>query len=71
MLTATAQAWVRVTDQGKSLFEGVMQPGQTWQVPATATAPLLRVGAPGALRIMVGTAPAPAVGPLRALGQGR
>jgi len=63
VLTATAQAWVRVTDQGKSLFEGVMQPGQTWQVPATATAPLLRVGAPEALRIMVGTAPAPAVGP--------
>jgi hypothetical protein len=63
VLTATAPAWFRVTDQGKKLFEGMLQPGQTYQVPQTAVAPLLRVGAPEALRINVGTAVAPQVGP--------
>jgi cytoskeleton protein RodZ len=63
VLTATAPAWLRVTDQGKTLYEATMQPGQTYQVPATATAPTLRVGAPEALRINVGNAVAPPVGP--------
>jgi len=63
VLTAVAPAWVRVTDDGKTLFESTMQPGQAYQVPPTATAPLLRVGAPEAVRITVGTAIAPAVGP--------
>lgn len=63
VITATAPAWLRVTDQGKKLYEATMQPGQTWQVPATAVAPLLRVGAPEAIRINVGTAIAPPVGP--------
>lgn len=63
VLTATAPAWIRVTDQGKSLYEGVLQPGQSFTVPPTATAPLLRAGAPEALRINVGSAVAPPVGP--------
>jgi len=63
VVTATGQAWVRVTDQGNTLFESTMQPGQTYQVPPTATAPLLRVGAPEAVRITVGNAVAPPVGP--------
>jgi cytoskeleton protein RodZ len=63
VLTATAPAWLRVTDQGKTLYEGMMQPGQTYQVPQTAVAPKLRAGAPEALRITVGNAVAPPVGP--------
>jgi cytoskeletal protein RodZ len=63
VLTAVAPAWVRVSDQGKTLVEGMMQPGQTYQVPQTAVAPMLRVGAPEALRITVGGAVAPPVGP--------
>ena len=63
VINATSQAWVRVTDGAQKLFESTMQPGQTYQVPATASAPLLRVGAPEAVRITVGTAVAPAVGP--------
>jgi cytoskeletal protein RodZ len=63
VLAATAPAWIRVTDQGKTLFEGMLQPGQTFQVPPTATAPILRAGAPEALRINVGNAIAPPVGP--------
>lgn len=63
VLTATGQAWVRVTDQGKKLYEATMQPGQTYQVPQTAIDPIVRVGAPEALRINVGSAVAPMVGP--------
>jgi cytoskeleton protein RodZ len=63
VLTATGPAWIRVTDQGRTLYEGVLQPGQRYEVPQTATAPLLRAGAPEALRISVGSAVAPPVGP--------
>jgi cytoskeletal protein RodZ len=63
VLAAVAPAWIRVTDQGKTLFEGVLQPGQTYQVPQTAVAPLLRAGAPEALKVTVGSAVAPPVGP--------
>ena len=63
VLTAVAPAWIRVTDQGKTLYEGVLQPGQTYQVPPTAVAPLLRAGAPEALKVTVGSTLAPPVGP--------
>jgi cytoskeletal protein RodZ len=63
VLTATAPAWIQVKDQGRTLFEGMLNPGQRFEVPPTATAPLLRAGAPEALRITVGTAVAPPVGP--------
>lgn len=63
VLAATAPAWVQVKDQGKTLFEGLLQPGQTFQVPPTATAPTLRAGAPESLRITVGGKVAPPVGP--------
>lgn len=63
VLTATAPAWIQVKDQGKTLFEGLLQPGQTYQVPPTAIAPTLKAGAPQALRVNVGTAVAPPVGP--------
>ena len=63
VLTATAPAWIQVKDGGKTLFEGELAQGQTYAVPATAVAPLLRAGAPEALRITVGSAVAPAVGP--------
>ena len=62
IVTATAPAWIRVTDQGKTLFEGVLAAGQSYTVPQTATAPLLRAGAPEALRINVGSSVAPPVG---------
>ena len=63
VLTATAPAWIQITDQGKSLFSGELATGQTFTVPATATAPLLKAGKPEALRVNVGSAVAPAVGP--------
>jgi len=63
VLTATGPAWIKVTDEGKTLFEGELQPGQTFAVPPTATTPLLKAGKPEALQVKVGNAVAPAVGP--------
>ena len=63
VLTAIAPAWIAVTDQGKSLFQGELQPGQAYTVPPTATAPMLKAGKPEALKVTIGTATAPQVGP--------
>jgi len=63
VLTAVAPAWIQVTDQGKTLFMGELQPGQSYTVPPTATAPLLKAGKPEALKVNVGGAVAPPVGP--------
>jgi cytoskeletal protein RodZ len=63
VLTATGPAWIQVTDQGKTLFMGELQPGQAYTVPANAADPLLKAGKPEALRISVGSAIAPPVGP--------
>lgn len=62
VLAAIAPAWIQVTDQGKTLFEGMLQPGQTYSVPTTATEPLLKAGKPEALKVTVGSAVAPPVG---------
>lgn len=63
VLTATEPAWIQVTDQGKTLFEGMMQQGQSYTVPPTATAPELKAGKPEALSVTVGSTTAPPVGP--------
>ena len=64
VLTATAPVWLQVSDKGgAALFSGMLQPGQAYTVPATAAAPVLKTGKPEALKITVGTAVAPPVGP--------
>lgn len=64
VLTATDAVWLQVTERGgQTLFSGVLQPGQTYAVPSTATAPLLKTGKPEALRVTVGNTVAPPVGP--------
>jgi cytoskeletal protein RodZ len=63
VLNAIEPAWIQVTDEGKTLFEGMLQPGQNFAVPPSATAPLLKAGKPEALRVTVGSAVAPPVGP--------
>ena len=45
------------------LFSGLLQPGQTFAVPPTATAPVLKTGKPEALKITVGASVAPPIGP--------
>lgn len=64
VINATAPVWLQVSEKGgASLFSGMLQPGQTYAVPATATAPVLKTGKPEALRITVGNQVAPPVGP--------
>jgi len=63
VLAATAPAWIQVTDRGTTLFQGELQPGQTYAVPSTASAPMLKAGKPEALKITVGTTAVPQIGP--------
>ena len=63
-LTATEAVWLQVSEKGgATLFAGTLQPGQSYAVPPTATAPVLKTGKPEALRITVGNNVASAVGP--------
>jgi len=54
MLRATGEVWLRVSDSGASLFEGILMPGQAYQVPPQAQAPTLRTGRPQMLRVGIG-----------------
>jgi cytoskeleton protein RodZ len=63
VITANEQVWLQVKDGTRTLKEGVMEAGQSFEVPASAQAPVLMTGKPEAIRISVGTADAPAVGP--------
>jgi cytoskeletal protein RodZ len=62
-LTATGPAWIQVTDHGTTLFQGELEAGQSYTVPATATAPMLKAGKPESLKVTVGTTAVPQVGP--------
>src|SRR5947209_5645020 len=45
VLTATDAVWLQVSQKaGATLFSGTLQPGQTYAVSATATAPVLKTG---------------------------
>jgi transcriptional regulator with XRE-family HTH domain len=63
VITANEQVWLQVKDGAVKLKEGIMEPGQSFEVPASAQAPVLMTGKPEAIRISVGTADAPPVGP--------
>ena len=63
VITANEQVWLQVKDGQTMLKEGLLEAGQSFEVPATATAPVLMTGKPEAIRISVGTADAPPVGP--------
>ncbi len=63
-ITASDRVWVQVNEKaGAILFQGEMAPGQRFEVPMTAVAPVLKTGRPEALTITVGTTPIAAVGP--------
>ena len=64
VLTATGPVWLRVYEEGgATIVERTLQPGETYQIPPTAMRPMLRVGAPEALRITVGRTVIPPLGP--------
>lgn len=64
VLAATAPVWLQVSEKaGATLFSGMLQPGQTYTVPSSATAPVLKTGKPEALKVTVGNKVAGPVGP--------
>lgn len=68
VITANEEAWIKVYERGgKSLYETTLAAGQSYEVPATAVDPLLRTGRAELLRVSVGTADAPPVGPASTL----
>lgn len=68
VITASESVWIKVYERGgKSLYENTLAAGQSFEVPATAADPLLRTGRADLLRVSVGTADAPAVGPANTL----
>jgi cytoskeletal protein RodZ len=53
-MVAVRPAWVRVTSaDGTTLYEGIMNGGDSWEVPALETPPTLRVGESGAVYFAV------------------
>lgn len=63
-LTAAEEVWLRIDDEaaaGPALFQGILQPGQRFQVPPTAGRPVIRTGRPQVLRVTIGNSEA---GPL-------
>ncbi|HYJ29603.1 MAG TPA: RodZ domain-containing protein, partial [Allosphingosinicella sp.] len=55
VLTALAPVWLRISEQGGgTIAERTLAAGEALQVPAGARNPVLRVGAPEALRVTVG-----------------
>lgn len=64
VLTANAEVWLRIYEAGGArLFEGTMTPGQRYEVPATAVAPLILTGRPDAVQVTVGSTVIPPLGP--------
>ena len=59
---ATQDVWIKISDSGKTLFMNVLHPGDHFQVPADAVAPLMTTGRPGHTTVMVGETPIPSVG---------
>ena len=63
-VAATEPVWLQINEKGGAiLYSAMMVPGQSFTVPPTAAAPVLKTGKPEALRITVGNSVAPAVGP--------
>jgi len=55
-MVATEESWVRVrSPEGNTLFETIMQPGQTYDIPAMEVPPTLRTGNSGAIYFAMGS----------------
>jgi cytoskeleton protein RodZ len=55
-LTATGDAWLRITEGrgGAQIYQGILAAGQTYAIPANAREPMLRTSRPHLLRVSVG-----------------
>ena len=55
VLTATQPTWVKITERsGPVLFQGTLDKGKAYQVPATAIDPVIRTGKPEGIAVTVG-----------------
>lgn len=56
VLTATEEVWLRIdrSGGGAALFQGILAPGQRFEVPVDAERPVVRTGRPQVIRIAVG-----------------
>lgn len=63
-VTAIDEVWLRIYEGGSNALirEGIMRPGESFQIPATAQAPQIRTGRPQALRVTVGNVEIPPLG---------
>ena len=53
-LTATDEVWVRIYDAaGKTLYENTLKPGDRYDVPADADNPMINVGRPDKIQVML------------------
>lgn len=65
VLTATEDVWLRIDQAGGGapLYMGTLKGGQSYQVPAGAQAPRIRTARANVLRVTVGGAQVPPLGP--------
>lgn len=64
VLTATEDVWLKIDQAGgASLYMGTLKAGESYQVPAGAQAPKLRTARANVLRVTVGGAQIPPLGP--------
>jgi cytoskeletal protein RodZ len=62
-LVAVQPTWVKISERnGPTLFMGVLDKGQTYDVPATAVDPVIRTGRPEGLTVTVGGKPVAPLG---------
>lgn len=63
VIAARETVWIRIYDADEArLFEGEMQPGQRFVVPANANNPMIVTGRPQVLDVTIGGKPVPALG---------
>lgn len=63
VLTAIEPVWLSIKDGTSVLKQGIMQGGESYQVPATATAPVVTTAKAEALKVNVGNSVAGPIGP--------
>lgn len=62
-LTATDEVWVRIYDAtGKTLYENTLKPGDRYDVPADADNPMINVGRPDKIQVMLNGSQVPPLG---------
>lgn len=62
-LVATDEIWLRIYDAtGKTLFQNTMKPGDRYDVPADANGPMINIGRPDKLQILLNGSQLPPLG---------